>query len=115
MFGVGHLGALAFAIELPGVERANDTVAIDLAAVAQVRAHVRAERIEHVDFTVFRAEHDELDPEVLERFDFAWLNLVRIGHLEPSSGVAWNRKSRFLAHGCSPISVGRFGGRLYGD
>src|SRR5262249_49406422 len=67
----GHLDQAAAAVEAPAVEGTADAVALDLPADAEVRAEVRAVRVEHAGGAVLPAERDELAAEVAERLHVA--------------------------------------------
>ncbi len=98
---VGDVLAHALAAELPGVERAGDVLALHLAAVAEVRAQVGAERIEQAGFAALGAEQHQLLAEVLQRLHLAGGELARQADRVPAEG---NGKIVALAHGLSPAS-----------
>ena len=77
----------AVGVELPAVERALDLAALDRAAVAEVGAEVRAERVLHVGLAVLVAPGDEVAAEVVERPDGAELELVGPGHQNQPNGM----------------------------
>ena len=82
---VGDLVALpAVAVVAPAVERAADAVVLDPAADGEVRAEVRAVRVDHVRRAVVAAEQDHVAPEDLERAHLARRQVARFGDDEPA-------------------------------
>src|SRR5439155_1672638 len=63
-FAVRNVGARAVAAVAPAVERTLDAAVDDLAAYAEMRAEVRAVRIEQVVVGVLIAPQHEIAPEV---------------------------------------------------
>ena len=93
--GVGDVGVGALAVELPAVERAADLAALDDAAVAQVGAEVRAERVLHVGLAAVVAPDHQVAVEVVARPQPHRRQFVAPGDLEPTErdgeGVATHR------------------------
>src|SRR4029079_10456963 len=74
----------AVAVVAPAVERAPDAVALDPAADTDMRAEVRAVRVDHVRRAVLAAEQDHVGPEDLERAHLAGRQVARFGDDEPA-------------------------------
>src|SRR6185295_90445 len=83
---IGNVLAGAGRIELPAMERADEVIALDLAAEAEVRAEVRAERVERSGLTIVTAEQHDVAAEVVHGLHFADGELVRIAELVPAVG-----------------------------
>ena len=79
------------------MEGALDAIADDFAAVAEVRAEMRAIRVEHVGLPVFASEEHHVLAEILEGHHAAGEKLVRIRHLKPTVRIARKGEST-LAH-----------------
>src|SRR5690606_3905826 len=87
--GVGDLDALAVvALEAPRVERAADGLAHHLAAVAEVRAEVRAIRVEHVGLAALAAEEDHVTAEILDGLDLVRPELLGDLDDEPAPRIS---------------------------
>src|SRR4030095_16891992 len=76
-------GAAPVAVPPPRMERTHEDVAVDGAA-AEMRAEVRAVRVERVRRAVRAAEEDELGPEVAQRLHVAGREVVTPGDREPA-------------------------------
>ena len=61
-----------------------ERIAQHLAAMAEMRAHMRAVRIEDIRLAVFRPKQDEIAPEVSERLHTAHRQIVPRGYPEPT-------------------------------
>ncbi len=78
------LRAGALAVESPPVEGADELAGVDRAAVADVRAEMRAERVLEVEVAGHVAPQHELTPEVVQRCDVARFEVFGIRDLEPA-------------------------------
>jgi hypothetical protein len=84
------------------VEGADQLFAVHRAAVTEVRAQVRAERVVQVGLAVVVTPEGEVLAEVLDRHDLADRDIARPADLEPSEG---DRERRALRHGLAPSRV----------
>ena len=84
--GVGDVDVHALGVEPPAVERADDLAALHRAAVAEVGAEVRAERVLHVQLGRLVAPRHEVPVEVEERLRLAGGEVLRVADAEPAEG-----------------------------
>ena len=95
---VGHRGAHALTVELPGVEGAAHILALNRSAVAQVGAQVGAVGVQDGDLSGLGAEHDHVAAKVLQRDDLLGEQLVGVTNLVPAERVGREAEA-ILRHG----------------
>ncbi|MCY1534367.1 hypothetical protein D9M68_697370 [compost metagenome] len=78
---------LAPGVPLPAVVGAGYAVALYLAAVAQMGAHVRAVGVEHGQIAGIASKGYQVMAEVLHRLDAAWGDFRTPADLEPAGGL----------------------------
>ena len=86
--GIGNVGDLPFPVEAPVVERAAQVIALDRGFDSQMRAKMRAERIDRAQFEILAAPHDEFGAEIAQRLDVAGLEFIRKPDSEPAKWQA---------------------------
>jgi hypothetical protein len=91
---VGHVGALTGRIEPPSMKRTANRIALDLATVPEMRAEVRAIRVEDARFSGGRAPNHEVPIEVARRPDLFRLELLAEADDEPTSREPGHHRGR---------------------
>src|SRR5690554_1470418 len=85
-FGIRYMDAFTLRVESPRVKRAANRLALDDAAMTEMRAEMRTEGVEDSDLSALGAESHEVLAEIAERHDRSGCELIAIGDLKPSVG-----------------------------
>ena len=87
--GIGNFADHAGFIITPGVKRALEVIAIDLAAIAHMGTKMPAIGIEHARLAILAAPDDQIAAEIAQRLDLADGEFARQQRRIPAEGIGY--------------------------